>query len=114
MRALESLSKRSISDAETKEHGGLDEALKFADNALANAHVWNALPVVDKQRFQSALFPAGVLYASGGLGIPENSLFSVVFIDGGAEKASLVDQTLPQWNQIAAWLVQVDALRGAA
>jgi len=55
--------------------------------------LWFQLFGTDKQRFQSALFPAGVYYSSEGFGTPEDFLFAAVFGSATGEKASLVDQT---------------------
>jgi len=90
--------------------------LAFAERLLTRAaDLWVQASLDQRQRFQQLFFPEGIAFdGSGFVGTAVTApAFSYLrTIEGGNER--LVDQNSVSWNQLTAWLRQIEVLRRVA
>ena len=101
---------------ETKlEELDLEAALNFAICALGNAAAfWNQCSSEQKQRFQRILFPNGLIF-DGESYRTAPTCIAFSYLQGIlVGKSSLASQSIPSWNQIIAWLREIETLRTVA
>jgi hypothetical protein len=93
----------------------LEAALNFATSALSNvAAFWIQCSTDQKQRFQKVLFPNGLIFNGETYRTAETCL-AFSYLKGISEgDSSLASQSIPSWNQIIAWLKDMETLRSAA
>jgi hypothetical protein len=93
----------------------LEAALNFATSVLSNvAAFWIQCSTDQKQRFQKVLFPNGLIFNGETYRTAETCL-AFSYLKGISEgDSSLASQSIPSWNQIIAWLKDMETLRSAA
>ena len=89
--------------------------LKFAEQMVLNAtQFWRESPLDQKQRFQRVLFPAGITVDENGM-VGTNvtcPIFNILEAIG-TDESKVVHLIVSSWNQLVAWLRQLDDLRQA-
>ena len=84
--------------------------MNFAIEAIGDSsRFWLDATIDQKQRFQQVLFPEGLAFDGKEFGPAKTYLQQV-----SAGQSSLASQSLPSWNQIIAWLRQIESLRVSA
>ncbi len=93
----------------------IEAALNYATNALGNAaKFWAQCSADQKQTFQRVLFPEGLVFEAEGYRTATTSI-AFSYLQGISEgKSSLASQSIPSWNQIIAWLKEMESLRTIA
>lgn len=93
----------------------IEAALNFATGALTNAATfWTQCSGDQKQRFQRALFPDGLIFGGESYRTATTCLAFSYLRDVSASNSSLASQNVPTWNQIISWLKEMETLRSIA
>ncbi len=99
--------------AQTAEELDVEAVLEFVGQVIPNAaDYWRRLPLDQKQQFQAVLTPSGIVVSENGL--VETSVTSPVFNllqTNSDENPTEGYHTFTTWNQIHAWLRQLDQFR---
>ncbi len=82
------------------------------EHVLTNAaRLWMELGLTQKQQLQRVLFPEGLRFDGERFGTVVTCLAFKKLGENGGPKSGVASPSIPSWNQIAAWLGQMQKLR---
>jgi len=102
------LAEMELNEAKVEELD-VEAVVNYGVNAISDAsQFWRDGSVDQKQRFQRILFPEGLTFDGENFGTAATCLAFSYLREVSQCNVSLASQSIPSWNQIIAWLREMD------
>jgi len=89
----------------------VEDLVTLAEDLVSNASkAWSQFGIDQKQGFRQIVFPDGLEFDGQKFGTATTGRLFSYFQALQSEKGDLVARTVPSWNQIGAWLRELDQL----